>query len=245
MNDLYVPMIDTSAHQFAADGTTGFDPAVAAAAGVEVNMMRAGRGMRTGNATVNGIDRALATNHRLTVAAGMKWACYWRCDNLGEESADMQADRFVNAVEALPSMTSAPLVIDVEAYDGPQLGIGAVRDWLNEFRHRIEFRGHSTAVYSGAYHWNTNVRAAWGDLPLLIAQWPKLPDGSQLVPPANARLWPGFAFGHQDGPTIPEAFMDWDVWQFTSKGTGLGSTVNTVDCNVMKRSAYEGWWFGA
>lgn len=250
MNEYFVPMIDSSHWQF--DGTgAGVDWKKAAAAGVKVNMIRAGRGMNDANGTTSrGWDRSLLNNYRLSTEAGLKWTCYWRPDHLGAQAPERQAHEYCDAVESLPTMTTAPIVIDVETYTGPQLDLSAERDWFCRFRDQIERRGFHVAVYTGLWHWNNEVKLAWGDLDLLIANWPK-PDGiKQLTPTTDAYLWPSVAFGGAatvgaDGPPVPDAFPTWASWQFTADH-GLGKTFGAfspgLDCNIMKLDTYLRWF---
>jgi GH25 family lysozyme M1 (1,4-beta-N-acetylmuramidase) len=243
MNDLYVPFIDTSAWQFAPDGT-GVDWTVAARAGVRANVIRAGRGNHTGaHRCVSGVDQFLQQNASLSAQAGLEAAYYWRLDQLGVESADLQALRFLQAVDATSYTTSAPLILDIEAYEGPQLSRNAAVDWIMEFADTLGTRGHETAVYGNRSTLEALRLAGGADL--IIAQWHRAgPENLPVTPPANARLWPGFAFSLSMGPTVPGTFGDWVAWQFTSAGDGkaLGSSANVVDCDIMKANVFERWF---
>lgn len=241
MNDLYVPMIDTSRWQFAPDKNP--DWTKAAAAGVKVNMIRGGKGM-PGGGTDHGVDTYLSHNFMLTIAAKLQWTLYWRVDNLGQESGITQAHRFVDTYESLGFQTPAPLVMDAESYLGPQLEVNALRHWYNEFRQTVENRGYQMAVYANASFWNGFVRLGWSDLDLIVAHWIRDAAGQPLVPPANANLWPGYAFATRMGPNLPANWSSWNAWQISSIGDGatLGSQVGPVDCNIMKKDTYERWF---
>jgi GH25 family lysozyme M1 (1,4-beta-N-acetylmuramidase) len=249
MNDLYVPGIDTSHWQF---GSTpaNVDWKKAAAVGVRWNMIRIGRGSDNTNGTTDtGVDRSMALNHQKSLEAGLEWAGYWRCDHQARSQPERQADVFADAFESLRPSTPAPLVIDVEeSTTGTALtSIAATQDWYNEFRARLQYRGHHVAVYTNDSFWDPSVRLGWGDLDLLAPEWIR-DAGVAAAPRADARLWPGQAFSYLVGPGIPQEFATWAGWQFSADGNNAGAAFGAlsqnIDCNIMKRSVFERW-FGA
>lgn len=243
MNEFYVPMIDTSRWQF--DGTGVVDWTQAAAKGVKVNLIRAGKG-NVQFGSDHGRDLYVAQNVQASVNAGLKWALYWRLDNLGQDDPASQANIFVDTVESLPHRSSAPLVMDSETYIGPQLDIVMLRHWYNEFRAQIEKRGYHVAVYTSKSYWDGAVKLGWGDLDLLCAHWVKDPTDPavQLDPTADPKFWPGFAFHYMMGPNLPKDWANWSTWQFSSKGNGisLGAKSTAIDCNLMKLDTYQKWF---
>lgn len=243
MNEFYVPMIDTSRWQFGTGGTVNW--LQAASRGIKVNLIRAGKG-NVQFGSDHGRDLFVNQNVQASVDAGLKWALYWRLDNLGQDDPESQANIFVDTYESLPHRTSAPLVIDSENYMGPQLDIVMLRHWYNEFRKQIESRGYQIAVYTSKSYWDANVRLGWGDVDLLCAHWVKDPDNPtvQLDPPTEAKFWPGFSFHYMMGPNVPSDWATWSTWQFSSKGAGVvfGAGSENIDCNLMKLDTYKRWF---
>jgi hypothetical protein len=247
MNHDYEPGIDTSAWQFNPDGKTGVDWTVAAAMGVRYNIVRIGRGGRTANACVNGVDRALEVNVRLSVDAGLKWAGYVYPDYMALDSPERQAQIHALAYETQLDLhpTSAPIVIDVEAgTDGSRLTGDSLRDWLGEYRQEVVRLGHE-AIYANDSHWDPVVKMPGGGRDLIVPDY--VPTADIVNLPKDASLWPGWVFGHKHGPGVSRYFPTWAAWQFTASAPGalLGAVPAspvTVDCQIMKRSVFERWF---
>lgn len=229
----YVPMIDISQWQGA-----DFDMAVPAAAGVKVVMVRLGIGREEDPYAMQWINEILDQ--------GMQWMGYWFIDKPGEIEAEEQAAAFIDAYYSTPQPNGAPLWIDVESYKGPQLSRNVWSAYLNCIKSVLSMEGLPQGVYSNQNHWDHEVRLSWAHIPRIIASWVNHNlSEDEATPPQDPNTWDEWAFLHKpQGPAMPMASRDWQIWQFSSRGRGdwLGSSVNTVDCNIMTQEAYESWF---
>ena len=126
---------------------------------------------------------------------------YWHPGNDPVE----QADVFIDKVGKLGA-GDLPGVIDVETTDNgvPPATIAAnIAIWMDLVE---EGTGRRPMIYTGRYFWNDNVKSdAFKDDPLWIAHYTTT-----------------------GCPTIPDAWSNWALWQFTDSGSvdGIGGNVD-------------------
>lgn len=186
-------------------------------AGAEFAFIRAGSANSvTGNPYT---DFALAT-HLMDchLPRGFYW--YFRPNHTPVEQANYFADLL------LGERNDLGLVCDIENSAG--LLPGDLQNRIKTFLDTLEARGHSPIIYTRASFWNFAVgNPSWASqYPLWCARYTTFGDTPTMSGP-----W-------ADGRFKPSSWDQWEYWQFSADGNGLGSRFGvesgSIDLNVKR-----------
>ena len=132
-----------------------------------------------------------------------------------EDDANNEVANIKTHLDLLPK-ADLPLVLDIEAYAANVVWDNKVDDmnrFIITFINGLKEIGVDVIIYSYKCFMDTNTTLNFSSNPLWIAAYPNDPETSF--------------------PAIPKEWSDWNIWQFTSKGS-LSCYNGDIDLDVMK-----------
>jgi lysozyme len=161
--------------------------------------------MKSSQATFT--DILFTVNWQKAKDAGLLRGAYHYLDYT--KPARDQANYFADLIGADPG--ELPPVVDYEQ-NRTDNSVSTARSYLKDFLEQMRLRGNRCILYTGASFWKTYGENAsyWANYPLWLAQYTTAA-----------------------APTVPEPWMRWTFWQYSSKGDGkaYGSESFNVDMN--------------
>ena len=133
-----------------------------------------------------------------------------------------------------------PLVPQIDVESHGNLGPRKVRNSVKEILSLVKQEIGTPIVYTGAHFWNNHVKMKWmGDYPLWVARYVQSNTKQYEVSPVpvDPSSWRRYAMNYEK-PNSVIGWDDWDIWQFSAVGNGLGKHYgmhsNDIDLNIAK-----------
>lgn len=257
-DDTVYPMVDFSYWNTADqsnDPTPTLDVQKLISLDIKGAIVRAGKGAPELGSDF-GIDRHFYQNVDSMDQESFPWMPYWRIYDIWYDSPEAQAALFIEALgnTAYATKSRGPIWIDAEEYvasGGVILGPRLITHWLKSFMGVLTAAGYRhIGFYTRANWWSNNV-LPFGNMtgyPLWIAHWiPSDRRAEMLDHYPNSNTWDEYvAREMRNGPALPMAWHDWDIWQFIGEGSRMGVPLGFasehLDCNLIKETTYNRWF---
>ena len=139
-----------------------------------------------------------------------------------ESDAKEEVDNVISHIGFLPK-SNLPLVLDIEAYSTTivwdnKVKLDHMTRFVTAFIAGMNAHGITTIFYSYKSFTDSNMKPIFGKQPLWIASYVKNPEINL--------------------PPIPNGWSNWNIWQFTDKGS-IDGYVGGIDLNVMKKDFFN------
>ena len=203
---------DVSFYQDKPDTPKGIDFAMMKAAGARFAIIRAGQNLWE--------DRAFDESWRNSKGV-LPRGSYWFYDSRVDPK--FQAKKWLQCFEDINDLGELPMWCDFEdAYGGP---FGGWRNWYNFMEELKTLRpGVRLGIYTGYYYWRENTVAS-----------PKGISAASLNYFKQYPLW--VAAYNSVGPSVPEPWDEWTLWQYTDNGDGTEYGVESLNIDL-------NWFYG-